>query len=79
MDDVDKNSKCLSGHMKDWADHYGIRGETKGGAVPLHHELFIITSQYPIEEIWSSQETVKAIRRRFSVTHVVDPFGILPQ
>lgn len=35
MDDVDKNSKCLGGHLKDWTDHYARRGETKGGAVPL--------------------------------------------
>lgn len=54
VDDIDKSSKCLSGHLKDWADHYPRRGEIKGGAVPLQHGSIVVTSQYSIDDLWSS-------------------------
>lgn len=69
MDDMDPFNKALGGDIKRWADRYKITGETKGGAVPLKIKVFIITSQYSPEDIWSDPETVEAIRRRFKVTH----------
>jgi hypothetical protein len=62
--------------LKIWADHYACTGETKGGTVPLHHTLFIVTSNYSIEELYGSAgvEMVKAIERRFKVIHMTAPF-----
>jgi hypothetical protein len=42
----------------------------------LHHTLFIVTSNYSIEELYGSAgvEMVKAIERRFKVIHMTAPF-----
>ncbi len=48
MDDVD--SHMVGHNLKLWTDRYKVRGEIKGSQVALKHKLFIITSNYTIEE-----------------------------
>lgn len=77
MDDLDPDHKVLKQQLKIWADRYGCVLETKGGAVTDRYEKFVVTSQYSIEEIWADDyKTQAAIRRRFNVIHMVDPFTV---
>lgn len=68
IDDLDKFNVGLGGLIKDWGDYNPFNGEIKGGSVIIRPRRIIITSQYPIEEIWNDPETVAAIRRRFKIT-----------
>lgn len=44
LDDMSPKYEMLGDFLKDWTDHYGVGGETKGGMVQLKHTLFIVTS-----------------------------------
>lgn len=71
LDDLDKIGIGLSHHLKIWADRYACTGETKGGTVHLKHEVFVVTSNYSIEELWPDDEKLqKALKRRFKVIHM---------
>lgn len=78
MDDIGKDHKVLGQQLKIWTDRYGCVLETKGGAVADEYDWFVVTSQYSIEDIWQDDpETIAALKRRFKVIHMMDPFGIL--
>jgi hypothetical protein len=75
LDDLDKVHSVLCYHLKLWADRYAFLGETKGGALALRPEKMVVTSNYSIEEIFGPDESaVEAIRRRFKVIHMDEPF-----
>ena len=67
LDDFDaKNDKDWGHFLKIWADKFAVRGEIKGGSVNLLHEVFIVTSNYTIDECFSFDKTLaKAIKDRF--------------
>lgn len=74
LDDLDPDSaKPLTRHLKIWMDRYPFVAEAKGGAVTPAHQLFYVTSQYSIEECFSDQRTVEALKRRCRVIHVLPP------
>lgn len=68
LDDLDEGGKCLSHYLKIWADVYPVAGEVKGSSTPLAYRLFIVTSNFTIEELFADapQATQDAISRRFS-------------
>lgn len=66
-DDVDKFDVKLGGRFKHWADYLPFIAEVKGGSIKIRPEIFIVTSQYRIEEIWEDEQTRKALLRRFTV------------
>lgn len=76
MDDFGiEHGKCLGQQLKLWGDRYGVVLETKGGAVSDDYKHFVVTSQYSPDEIWAEDEkTLAAIRRRYKVTHMSEPF-----
>jgi hypothetical protein len=54
----------FSDYFKVWTDRHGVRGEVKGGVVPLNHKYFIFTSQYSFEEMFTDLKTREAMGRR---------------
>ena len=55
----------LSEHIKEWADHYPFRAEVKQGGGVFNMKVFIITSNYSIDQIWDEDEIVEPMNRRF--------------
>ncbi len=76
MDDMGLDHKCLGQQLKIWADRYGCILETKGGAIPSQYAKFVVTSQYEIDDIFEDEKTREALKRRFTVIHMSDPFGV---
>ena len=69
MDDIGKDAaKCLVNHLKLWADPwYNHPGEIKGSQVRLRHDVFVVTSNYSIEELDCNEVDKAALERRFKV------------
>ena len=75
LEDLDCNH--LAHHLKIWADKWPCTGETKGGTVHLSHDLFIISSNYEIEDLVATKKIggqdhpddrmIEALQRRFVV------------
>lgn len=74
LDDLD--TSALNHYLKIWADKYACKGEVKGGTVWLHHDYFIVTSNYSIPDIVGmgtpygkayDDELRKALERRFAI------------
>ena len=73
LDDLDTD--CLAHYLKTWGDKWFLTGEVKGGTVPLLYETLIITSNYEIEQLIKEPIMAAAIRRRYKVIHMTNPFG----
>lgn len=72
MDDLDKTHECLAQQIKIWGDRYGCILETKGGAETARYDWFVITSQYRIDEIFTEEATVGALKRRYQEFEIED-------
>lgn len=62
LDDFD--SKVLGHYLKIWLDAYAFTAETKGGTIQIRPDVFIITSNYKIEELFDDPVVAAAISRR---------------
>lgn len=49
LDDLD--TEALLHYLKIWADKFPCKGEVKGATVWLHHDWFVVTSNFSIAEI----------------------------
>jgi Putative viral replication protein/RNA helicase len=75
LDDFDKGGIPLGHHLKIWTDRYACVGETKGGTTNLRHKLFIVTSNYTMQDLFGEDDNLyRAILRRF----LVFDFGLFP-
>lgn len=72
MDDLDKSHECLAQQIKIWGDRYGCILETKGGAETARYDWFVVTSQYHIDEIFTEEATVGALKRRYQEFEIED-------
>ncbi len=77
----DHDNPCLGHFLKIWCDKYAATGEVKGGTIPLLHRNFVVTSNQSIEDLYSAEkpDTIAAIKRRFKVIHMTDPFNVRKQ
>lgn len=71
LDDFDKGGKALGHHLKLWADYtLPVKGEIKRSTIPCFYDIFIVTSNYTIEEIFDDDPTLcAALKERFKVWH----------
>ena len=60
--------------LKNWADHYPFPAESKGSTQTIRPKHIIITSNYPPEQIFTEEEDLEPIRRRFNVIHKYDAY-----
>jgi len=68
IDDVDpQHSVWIGAFLKEWSDHYPFQAEVKGSSMVIRPKIFVVTSQYRIEDIFTDPETVAALQRRFQV------------
>lgn len=67
FDDIDPSMGWCKRFLKIWGDRYPFLAEEKGGTKRIRPQLFIVTSQYSIEDCFSDQETRDALRRRYTV------------
>ncbi len=50
------DSDCLKHLLKIWCDNYPCTGEVKGSTLPLNNAVFIVTSNFSIEELYTVKE-----------------------
>lgn len=77
IDDLGKtDSNWIGEYLKQWADHYPFPAETKGDGSVLRPKRIIVTSNYSIEDLWGHDDALcAAIKRRFKIRHLVDPWA----
>lgn len=67
LDDLD--TETLLHYLKIWADKFPCKGEVKGATVWLHHDWFVVTSNFSIAEICDKTGDARhfydALKRRF--------------
>lgn len=67
LDDLDTGT--LLHYLKKWTDKFACKGEVKGSTVWLHHDWFVVTSNFTIHEIVDmadkSDHMYEAVKRRF--------------
>lgn len=65
LDDLGPYNVGLAAYLKDWADKWTFKAEVKGSYMWIRPTVFVVTSQYTIEDIWTDAETRDALNRRF--------------
>jgi len=76
IEDIDPSNDHLVGNMKRWCDKYPFSAEYKGGSFgSIRPEIIIVTSNFPIEAIFTRAEDLDAVKRRFIVEHFPFRYG----
>lgn len=76
IEDFDKTHGVLCHHMKIWADRYPFHAEIKGGSTGnIRPRKIVVTSNYHPSDIWTAEQDLAPILRRFKVTK----FGNYPE
>lgn len=69
LDDLDKKAaEHLGHHLKLWGDKWSFTAEAKGSAIAPQYKMFVVTSNYDIEDLIKDDSVMlEAIQRRFKV------------
>ena len=75
LDDLDaKDGPWIGKFLKLWGDHYPFPAEIKGSHLGLiRPESIIVTSNWPMNEVFTEPNVLKPLERRFQVIHKVPP------
>jgi len=65
IEDWDRKTQKLGRDLKIWGDHYPFPAEQKGTTIIIRPKKVIVTSQYRICDVFSEEQTVFALERRF--------------
>lgn len=69
IEDLDVKHDYMGYFLKVWADRYPFPVETKGGGgFNIRPRLIIVTSNWHPKDIWSDEQTLNPLLRRFTVT-----------
>lgn len=75
IDDLDHDTaKWIGQFLKNWCDHYPFQAETKGDNMYIRPKKIVVTSNYTIEELFLDPSLAEAIKRRFKVRNIIQPF-----
>lgn len=58
--------------LKIWTDRWECSGEVKGGTVKLVYNLFVVTSNYSLDDFGFDNECLAALKRRFVIIGMSD-------
>ena len=82
IDDLDVKHDFMGYFLKIWADIYFFNAEVKGSTQPIRPKRIIVTSNYHPNQVWTDENTLQPLLRRFKVTRfaslvdrVVPPVG----
>lgn len=67
IEDLDKTHDYQAYNLKLWADRYPFPAEVKGAQVMIRPDLIVVTSNYHPKDIWTKEEDLGPILRRFKV------------
>jgi len=68
IEDIDpSHADCMRYFFKLWSDHGPFPAETKGGRMVIRPRRLVVTSQYPLSDVFTDSETRTAISRRFTM------------
>ena len=70
LDDIDPSHEFIAYYLKIWCDHYVFNAEVKGGMFKIRPKIFIVTSQYSPDQIFTDPKTLEAINRRFKIVNL---------
>lgn len=65
LEDFDVNHAVLCHHLKIWGDRYPFPAEVKCSAIRIRPKLLIVTSNWHPKEIWTNEQDLQPILRRF--------------
>lgn len=74
IDEMNESKAVLADQIKDWGDRYPFKGEVKGAAINIDPGTYImiITANFSIEQCFSKQQDIDAIKRRFKEVYIKD-------
>ena len=74
IDEMNESKAVLADQIKDWGDRYPFKGEVKGAAINIDPGTYImiITANFSIEQCFTKQQDIDAIKRRFKEVYIKD-------
>jgi len=75
VEDMDPYHKSLALEFKLWGQHQPFPAEIKGGSLCIRPKKIVVTSNYPIDEVWEDPTTREAMHRRYTEVFIDTPLS----